>query len=171
MLGAAQPGYHGIVPTKLPPSAAASSPPTQARRCARRARRAHAACRQSTAATSAQSSSTIGTTRRNGTFEIRSLRPTCYEIRARPGDESAQFVEPLAGRVVDIAVGQTLDNVEIRVARGGVICRQGHRRRRRALHRNHGHAPSHGFQLSGSPPIAPRLSTNDLGQFRIYGLR
>ena len=115
--------------------------------------------------------SIVGITRRNGTFQIHSLRPGRYEIQARPGDESAQFVEPLAGRVVDIAVGQTLDNVEIRVARGGVIA---------GRVTDAGGAPLTGitvYALAMASSFPGRVRqytaaapTNDLGQFRVYGL-
>ena len=60
-------------------------------------------------------------TGRNGAFEFGRLQAGRYEIQPMPLDESAPFIAPSAGRIVELAPGQVVERVEVPLTRGGVI--------------------------------------------------
>ena len=110
-------------------------------------------------------------TGRSGAYEFRRLAAGRYEIQAMPLDESALFVEPFAGRIVEVAAGQVIDNVEVPLSRGGVIAGRVTDADGTPLTR----VIVYAFAVASSSAgrvrhYLPATSTNDLGQFRIFGL-
>jgi hypothetical protein len=110
-------------------------------------------------------------TGRSGAFEFGRLEAGRYEIQPMPLDESAPFIAPFAGRVVELAAGQVVDSVEVPLTRGGVIAGRVTDADGTPLTRINVFA----FAVASSSPGRVRQysaasSTNDLGQFRIFGL-
>ena len=110
-------------------------------------------------------------TGRSGTYEFRGLAAGRYEIQPTPLNESGAFVAPIAGRIVEIAAGQVIDNVEVPLTRGGVIAGRVIDADGTPLTR----VTVYAFTVASSSAGRIRQygaasSTDDLGQFRIYGL-
>lgn len=118
------------------------------------------------------------TTDDQGGFQISGLPPGDYRVLVAPGDYAAQYLPSWPGvpwgelpPLIRLAAGQVFDTASIALARGGVIA---------GRVTDAGGAPLarvsvHGFQVRPSVMPLDRMrdvqQTDDLGQFRLYGLR
>ena len=109
-------------------------------------------------------------TGRSGTYEFGRLEPGRYEIQPMPLAESGPFVVTFAGRIVEVAAGQVL-NVDVPLTRGGVIAGRVTDVDGNPL------TTITVFALAVTSDSPGRIRqynaaalTDDLGQFRIYGL-
>jgi len=110
-------------------------------------------------------------TGRNGAFEFGRLQAGRYEIQPMPLDESAPFIAPSAGRIVELAPGQVVERVEVPLTRGGVIAGRVTDADGTPLTRVSVCALAIASSSAGRVRQYPAASpTDDLGQFRIFGL-
>ena len=77
------------------------------------------------------------------------------------------------GKRITLADGQRLDNIDLRMTRAGVISRKDRRRVRRSGQRRVRQRDAVSACMQGSRRLMPSGrggSTNDIGEFRVYGL-